>query len=134
MSDNDFVFYKQVHGVYTRKGEEKLDRESWVLYVYGLGGVEVWRTKTPEPIKEVMKEDHYGGVEVHYEKETESTEEMHYLPSCTITGGECWTAGSSFAFETVREFFEDPVKVREYLIERAEIEFDLELPEMFSVV
>lgn len=79
-------------------------RESWVLILDG-GAVEAWQEKLDDRSASIIGDTHMGGIEVHSSVPREWWADM---PSCHWVAGKCWTSGSSLAFESARNLFEDP--------------------------
>lgn len=111
-----FGFIHQITKQYDTEGNEKVGRgrESYFLHVKGVGAVEVWRTKSPSGL-EWTNSGYYGGIEVHYKNRPDDHEYMGESKSCWITGGKCWSTGSSLAFEQVEDHFDDPRYIQSVL-------------------
>lgn len=113
---SEAIFFHQVTKAFDMDGTEKYgrDRESFFLVVPGFGGVEAWRTQSSE-INSFTPTGYYGGVEIHSEIVPEDRGSMARLHSCFVTGGECWTTGSSLAFDDVQNWFDYPEYIKLYL-------------------
>lgn len=95
------------------------DRESYFLHVSGKGAVEAWRTRSPEG-HEWTGTGYYGGIEVHRKNNPGEKWWGGHMRSCWVTGGECWTDGSSLAFDSVEHFFDNPSYIQSVLMDWAD--------------
>jgi len=118
---SDLKLIHQVTTMQNMKGDpvSGKDRESYFLHVPDKGAVEAWRTKSPEGY-EWTDSGYYGGIEIHYKHDPGEGFWGANMPSCWVTGGQCWTTGSSMAFDQVEHFFDNPAYVRAVLIEWAD--------------
>lgn len=121
---SDIKLFHRVTTVYELDGTEIVgrDRESYFLHFPGQGAVEAWRTKSPVE-STWTRSGYYGGIEVHYKNEPEDASYMGHRESCWVTGGECWSDGSSLAFDEVEFDFENPAYIQNALFRWAENRF-----------
>lgn len=95
------------------------DRESYFLTVPGKGAVEAWRTKSLEG-QAWTDTGYYGGIEIHHKNNPGEKWWGGHMRSCWVTGGECWTDGSSLAFGQVEHHFDSPSYIQSVLMEWAD--------------
>jgi hypothetical protein len=69
----------------------KPNRHQWIAHGAS-GAVEFWAS----PVEMDGRIEWYGGVEVHSKTKSDYAGE---IPRCSVIGGQCWTSGSSMAFD-----------------------------------
>ena len=117
MSDYPIKWHKTTHG-FDDDLKPIRDRESY-LYITEVGTVEAWRTKAGDADPFWNPTGYYGGIEVH--SKTPMYDGQKPLGRhCELTHGDCYTDGSSLAFEQVERFFDTPAYVFSVLADWAE--------------
>jgi len=96
----------------TRELDGKLDRESYV-YSTPAGSIELWRT--PRPEGSTFGGEYYGGVEVHSPKPHYKGQTPVPWHCQWVKGGECYTDGSSMAFDQYEHDFDMPTYIKDEL-------------------
>lgn len=96
--------------------EGELERESYVYSTLD-GAIELWRTPA-NPTFQSSETGYFGGIEIHSAKplyafaKKPSHTRCHYTPT-----GECWTDGSSMAFDRLEHAFDSTDFIKAELTE-----------------
>lgn len=106
----------------TRELEGKLERESYI-YTTPDGSIELWRK--PSPAEHTWNDSGYfGGVEVHSPTQLYTNQPPRPGHCSHVWGGQCWTTGSSLAFDEFENDFDSSEYIRGALASRHSQQFD----------